>query len=822
MIWREDLLRQIEETLSILTVRVKLSNSQGRTDINSHAEDFYCGLLNIVLGTNLKNLNLLQMDFPAVDLADGDAGLCVQVTSTEARSKITKTLEKFFRHELDKKYGRLIVLMIGVKDTYRDTFKVEREFDFDPDRDIWDTPHLLDEITRLNDETLEKVANYLREKLKLYTEEQSVLLNLPLRTAMNENNFVGRERELDEIAERFGRHEKIVVLSGLGGMGKTELAVRFGRDYANSGAGRAYFVNFRKDFFHTVTDEISLGIEGLTEQKLDEDAKFRTAMKVLNKCAGDDLLIIDNADTEEASFEQLRRELSVLPTRILITTRCDAVGAIDVDSLHREELHRIFRLYADSISEADMDALIDAVDAHTLTVDLMARSLRPGRRAATPEKLLTALNKRDLTSESFMKVATNYPGGLKQARINEHLRTVFRVVELSVMEQVVLLLATLLPDGGMDDELFMFPLKEEMQDVLDELIEKGWLLWKDTLLKIHPVIRIVCEEILKPNDDNCGFFLVRLAEWYEPNNFDKDKIYQLAELFSHVADDFEDARGDWALFAGRFWYELGELRKALDYNLKNVTKREQNQQNLQELAIAYNNVSSAYYGLGEYSCALEYLKKSEMLNEKHSFSDSSGVAGIYSNIGLVYIALGDHKRALEYGLKAVEICENLLPLEQRELAVSYDTVARAYGMLGDNELELEYMMRAMSISKKVLSPENPDLAAFYNNVGSAYMNKGDYERAQEYALKALAINEKSLPSDHYHMVVQYSNIAVTYAQMNDFVTASEYADRALEKAERSMKEHPDFQDYWWRAEVMKKCASLQEQGIPFDNPFKPK
>ena len=104
----DEQMERITDALSIVVTNVKLHNSRGRTDINKEAEDFYCGLLNIVLGKNLENLNLLKMDFPAIDLADKEGRLCVQVTSTEERNKVDRTLEKFFAKELDKQFDRQI------------------------------------------------------------------------------------------------------------------------------------------------------------------------------------------------------------------------------------------------------------------------------------------------------------------------------------------------------------------------------------------------------------------------------------------------------------------------------------------------------------------------------------------------------------------------------------------------------------------------------------------------------------------------------------------------------------------------------------------
>ena len=101
-----------------------------------------------------------------------------------------------------------------------------------------------------------------------------------------------------------------------------------------------------------------------------------------------------------------------------------------------------------------------------------------------------------------------------------------------------------------------------------------------------------------------------------------------------------------------------------------------------------------------------------------------------------------------------------------------------------------------------------------------YGHLGDHEKELEYQLKALGILEQSLPPDHPYNVMCRSNIAVTYARMEDFIRANEYMRRALDSAERSMGNHPKLEMYRRAAQIMELCAQCQEQGEPFDNPFR--
>ena len=129
----------------------------------------------------------------------------------------------------------------------------------------------------------------------------------------------------------------------------------------------------------------------------------------------------------------------------------------------------------------------------------------------------------------------------------------------------------------MDDELFLTPFAEEDGDWLDDLIEGGWLYMKDGLLCIHPVIRIVCVEVLKPTEENCEEFLHGIKKQYDPKQYDHAKFRQMAEVFETASNLLEDKTGFWAGEAGFFWAQVTEPQRALECELRSVEKMEQHQ-----------------------------------------------------------------------------------------------------------------------------------------------------------------------------------------------------------------------------------------------------
>ena len=106
---REKLLGNIEERLTVYANWV----NQGGGIRSEGAEYLYCDLLNEAFDYELKNMNRIRDNFPAIDLGDEDEELAVQVTSTGDAGKVKQTLKRFYDHNLNVGYSRLIVLIAG-------------------------------------------------------------------------------------------------------------------------------------------------------------------------------------------------------------------------------------------------------------------------------------------------------------------------------------------------------------------------------------------------------------------------------------------------------------------------------------------------------------------------------------------------------------------------------------------------------------------------------------------------------------------------------------------------------------------------------------
>ncbi len=338
------------------------------------------------------------------------------------------------------------------------------------------------------------------EKLVRMTQTPEFKLALSF-SPLGEGEFLGREEKLSEIDRGLRQRRKPVTIWGFAGMGKTELAIEFGRQYERENRGQVYFVRLQNSVRQTVTGPIANAFSGYDRknaagQEKPEEQIYREVMKLLGERDENDLLILDNMDGGAGGYDALRgepafRELCALPMGLLVTTRSQVEGGIEVDELPLPRLRKLMRRFVPALSDEMADRLIAAVEGHTLTVELMARTLKISIPHLSPEALLEKMETGDLDSHAFASVSGPKDREWKMARIQGHLTALFRLSELPEEEKKVLGYALPISEQGLDAEDFA-RIPDFDQDVLLRLIDRGWIRRSvDNILTLHPLVQEV-------------------------------------------------------------------------------------------------------------------------------------------------------------------------------------------------------------------------------------------------------------------------------------------------------------------------------------------
>ncbi len=163
-----------------------------------------------------------------------------------------------------------------------------------------------------------------------------------------------------------------------------------------------------------------------------------------------------------------------------------------------------------------------------------------------------------------------------------------------------------------------------------------------------------------------------------------------------------------------------------------------------------------------------------------------------NNKGFLLQAQGDLAGARPYYERALAIRERILGPEHPDTATSLNNLGSLLRAQGDLAGARPYYERALAISELVLGPEHPDTATSLNNLGFLLQAQGDLAGARPYVERALAIFERILGSEHPNMATLNNNLGgLLYAQ-GDLAGARPYFERALAIRERVLgPEHPD-------------------------------
>jgi len=213
---RAMLISGINHYLTHLRMSVSQLNSLNLQDINIHAETFFRDFLNLLLGYDLKNINIIEKNARAVDLADESERIAIQVTSTPDLAKIKHTHRGFVDGGLGSKYDRLVVLIIGEKLRYREsTLESNAGFSMSLVEDVWDVGELLRKIADLPLDKLKRCFDLLREELHIAVPRESNEVHTLMRvievlSAADGDLSAGENREdpdpEQKLHDRFAEH----------------------------------------------------------------------------------------------------------------------------------------------------------------------------------------------------------------------------------------------------------------------------------------------------------------------------------------------------------------------------------------------------------------------------------------------------------------------------------------------------------------------------------------------------------------------------------------------------------------------------------------
>lgn len=166
---RDRLLDQISNHFGALQYKLNTLNASNLHDSSIFSETLIQQLLNEVFELQLNNANVIDAQFPAVDLVDYERRIAVQVSANATAQKLKHTIEKFLDHNLDDHFDTLYFYILTEKGSNFNAKQVNQwtqgRLHFDVQKHILDWKILFRILGGLPLDRLEKIRMILEEEL---------------------------------------------------------------------------------------------------------------------------------------------------------------------------------------------------------------------------------------------------------------------------------------------------------------------------------------------------------------------------------------------------------------------------------------------------------------------------------------------------------------------------------------------------------------------------------------------------------------------------------------------------------------------------------
>jgi tetratricopeptide (TPR) repeat protein len=637
--------------------------------------------------------------------------------------------------------------------------------------------------------------------------------------------FVGRQDDLKHLARalKIGgvvAVGQVVAATGLGGIGKTQLASEFAHRYGRYFAGGVFWMSFASP--DSVPGEIARcgGPGGLA---LCPDFECRPqeeqVLRVLSAWQSGlpRLLVFDNCE-DEALLAEWRP-----PTggcRVLLTSRRaewdgELVAAcLPLGVLPRAESVALLGQYRPDLaaSGAALDAVAAELGDLPLALRLAGGYLYAYRHdpLGAPEAYLAELRQPGLLLRypslcaEGQTFATAHARHVARSFALSYERLDARQAEDALALKLLARAACFAPGEAIPRALLLgtLPPPEDPRaraDALRRLAQLGLIECEDDGgLRLHRLLAAFVRQVLDDPEALGAVESHLLDEAYRLNQAGYPAPLSAWQIHLQAVAEAADARGgEWA----------ADLLNALGYHLWTVAAYAQARAAYQRslaiaeqthgpehpaVAIRVNNLGSVLQDLGDWAGAQAAFERALAIGEQAYGPDHPQVAIRVNNLGLVLRALGDWAGAKAAFERALAIDERAYGPDHPDVAIDVNNLGLVLQALGEWAGAKAAFERALSIDERAYGPDHPKVAIRVNNLGSVLRDLGDWVGAKAAFERALAIGERAYGPDHPQVAIYANNLGSVLRALGDWAGAQAAYGRALAIDERAYgPDHPD-------------------------------
>ncbi len=641
--------------------------------------------------------------------------------------------------------------------------------------------------------------------------------------------FTGRESILGRLHEALNTQNQAVLaqpqgLSGLGGIGKTQVAVEYAYRYREEYQTVLWVGGDSHEALNTGFIALATALT-LPERNERDQHRIIEAVQRWFRSHSNWLLIVDNVENVMLVNEFLPKAYS---GHILLTTRSHAMGHlaqnITIEKMTPEvgsllllrragilEKQGLLNEAMEDIQEQAimiaqvLDGLPLAIDQAGAYIQEIGCSLseyltryhtrhtqlfkRRGKRGSDhPETVATTW------SLSFEKVQQENPSAAELLRFCAFLSPDAIPEEIFTENPVVL------------EHIFHKQTVNSFQlnQAIRTLLRFSLLQRSPTThtLTVHRLVQMVLKDRMrKPTQRHWSERVIQAIHYVFPQVH--VEVWELCERYLPHALVCSDLINAWQLKypeAARLLYWAG-------YYLEERAQYKQAEQILSQarsvyeslygtehpdVATSLNSLAEVYRAQSRYVEAEPLYQHAVAIREKFLSPEHLDTAQSYSNLGSLYCNQGRYLDAEPYYQKTLTIRTQLLANEHQEIAFALSNLGALYYHLGKYAEAEPLYRQALAITEHRLGPEHLDVVINLNNMALLYRVQNRNEEAIQLLMRSLAIREKVLGSEHPDVATTLTNLAGLYRVIKQYAQVETFYQRALHIYEEAFEsQHPN-------------------------------
>ena len=652
---------------------------------------------------------------------------------------------------------------------------------------------------------------------------QSEKLQLKLTHTMPKafRNFIAREKEFEKMNKLLSVNHYLI-LEGMGGIGKTELA----KQYAYKHSSQYDAIQFIR-FSHSIEDTIAnkLEFDNIDEKwyfdKYEPDEAieilFAKKLSALCSCANRNLIVIDNGGAIhiEEKLAAPNGEYDVI-----CTTREKSCGSVlEITAMPVEDLLRLFcEYYKLPLSVDDEPAVRDVISlvlGHTMTVMIIALAIH--RCDITPQEMLERLQNGfdpKLRTEISIKKA-DLNDRERKAVMYEHLANLFDMTKMNQNESFIMTNMAIAPYFGIKKKMFYEDALSELYKEesfndknytdIDNLIALRWIQYDEqtNCISLHPIISDIATMQLKPDSKKCKDFICNMVDIaIVLTNQNYTKRTTGAELLKLACKRINDETWYTAMLNniyGLIVNLLADYPKAIKHLKKAVNIVEKREECL-DTAFVFKSFGEALLNKEDFQESLNWNQKALIIFEKELGTEHLYTAEIYYNIGLTYFLQRQYEEAMKWYDKVLQIKDvendkdfriiltNIFShiafinftsgdhgkqegaIEWYNMFLSALTGIDDYNVMNSSPDEFkklfETIQKTLNESEEKLGINHPNTAFIYSQIANYHLEQENYEEAMSLYQKSLNVFENVYGNEHFYTL----EIIKKIAHINDILS----------------------------------------------------